>query len=205
MYNITNLKHTNIFFNKNIFYLCVYPIIYIIEYLAVLFSAFITWHIQFTCDDGHICSINNQIYFDYIDILHTLTVIAIIYHIYNELQRELFLIKYASLYVPYNTDKFVLSYMILFFIYSTNIIMSYILLIKHNQYNLYTSLNIIFHTIVIIPVLFKSYSVLIDKNYTKSVIFYDNIYYVRSINIINYNDKLEHFKNNTLYPKDIFI
>lgn len=83
--------------------------------------------------------------------------------------------------------------------------MSYILLIKHNQYNLYTSLNIIFHTIVIIPVLFKSYSVLIDKNYTKSVIFYDNIYYVRSINIINYNDKLEHFKNNTLYPKDIFI
>ena len=206
MFNINNIKYKNHFFyNKNYLYLCLYPIIYIIEYIAILFSAFITWYIHFTCADGHKCTLNNEILFSYIDILHILTAITIINHIYNEIHREIFLIRYSSNHLPYNTDKYVLSYMMMFFIYTINIIMSYLLLLRHNQYNIYTTINILFHSIVIIPVLFKSYNVLIDKNYTASIIFYNTIYYTKYNCIINYTTKLEHFDTNKIYTKDVYI
>lgn len=202
----------NFFYNKNTLYILIYPLIYVIEYLAVFFSTFITWYIQFTCNDGHKCSIhtytdnNNILNINHIDILHIITASSVIYHIYNEITRELFLIKQTSKYISsYNSDKYVLSYMLLFILYTLNIVMTHLLLLKYEQYNIITSINIIFHTIVIIPILFKSYSVLVDKNYTASVIFYNNVYYTKYTNIINYSMNLEQFDTNKIYTKDVYI
>jgi hypothetical protein len=194
---INNIKKKHSFFyNKNILFLSIYPIIYIIEYVAILFSSFVTWYIQF----------NNPLLFtNHIDILHSLTALSVIYHIYNEIKREIFLIKYASQYIKYNTDKYVMSYMLLFIIYTLNIIASYSFLIRYDLYNLNSSINITLHSLVIIPILFKGYSILVDKNYTASVIFFDNIYYTRYTNLINFSSKMEHFNPDKIYVKDVYI
>ena len=125
MLNINNIKRKHSFFsNKSIIFLSIYPIIYIIEYVALILSSFITWYIQF----------NTPLLFaNQINILHLLTASCVIYHMFNEINREIFLIKYAKQYIQYNTDKYFMSYMSLFIIYTLNIIASYSLLVKYNQ------------------------------------------------------------------------
>lgn len=200
MSNISKLKKTHPFFiNKNNIQICIYPILYFIEYFALILSTFITWYIPYNINSSY----NLQLLIHSVQFIHVLTFFCIIYHIYNELRRELFLIKHIDSFYKYDTTSLVTSYILLYLSYIINIVISYLLIIQYNHYSL---TNILYHIIAIIPILCKSYLVLYDKNYTTSIIFSERVHYTKYTTIINHNKKLEHFElNNFKYPKDVYI
>jgi hypothetical protein len=76
-------------------------------------------------------------------------------------------------------------------------------MIKNDEYDLYNSYYIIFNNIILLPIIFKGYNILVDQNYTASVIFYGHIHYIKNVNMINY---LKEFKSSEInYPKDVYI
>lgn len=182
MSNIPKLIKSHSFFNQNnncnIF---IYLFLYIIEYTIIIINSFITWNVS-----------------DYLNLVHLLTVITILYHIYNEIKREIIFINNIDYFYKHDKYKLVASYVILLSSYSFNISMSLLILNELNY-------NILYYCIIIIPSLFKSYRIITDKNYSASILFYRPIHYIRTTFIMNYNEKIEHFNNNTLYPKDIFV
>jgi hypothetical protein len=205
MLSIYKLINTHAFFiNKNNIHIIIYPFIYFIKYLSLILTTFITFSICPLCQDNNL-SYLNQVYIYIINIIHIFTIISIIYHLFNEIKRELFIISNNNYYTQYDITHFYKSYIILFLSNTINIITSLILLIELNIHSIYTYLYIIYNIFTLIPILLNSYSVLIDKNYTASIIFYQPIYYIRYANIINYNKKIEHFDLNNIYPKDVFI
>jgi hypothetical protein len=202
MLSIYKLINTHIFFiNKNNIHIIIYPFIYFIQYVSLILSTFITCYINY---DNNL-SYSNQVYIYITNIIHILTIISIIYHIFNEIKRELFIISNNNYYTQYDITHLYKSYIILFLSNTINIITSVILFIELNISSIYTYPYIIYNIFAVIPILFNSYSVLIDKNYTASIIFYQPIHYIRYANIINYNKKIEHFNLNNIYPKDVFI
>jgi hypothetical protein len=76
-------------------------------------------------------------------------------------------------------------------------------MIKNDEYDLYNSYYIIFNNIILLPIIFKGYNILVDQNYTASVIFHGHIHYIKNANMINY---LKDLKSCYIdYPKDVYI
>jgi hypothetical protein len=201
MLSIYKLTNTHPFFiNKNNIHILIYPFIYFIQYVSLILTAFIT----FTIDYNEPLLYSHQLFINITKLIHILTTISIIYYAFNEIKRELFILSNND-YTKYNMTHLYKSYIILCLSNIINIIVSYSLFIELNLNSVYTYQYIIYNIFAIIPILFNSYSVLIDKNYTASIIFYRPIHYTRYANILNYNKKIEHFNLNNLYPKDVFI
>jgi hypothetical protein len=183
-----NLKLYNINYDSSL-------LIYIIEYISVIFSSFLTFIIHDICE-GNICNIykkiNNldEIAYNSIDLYHYINAFVIILHMYNELKREFGLkedIEYLNMIYKCSYKSFFVTSL-------GNIILSSIIVYEYSTDTFKNMLILLLHTLTLIPVLLRSYNAIYDKKGISSVIFKSKIYYIRK----QTNYKIQ-------YPENVYI
>jgi hypothetical protein len=189
--NFKTLKLYNLNFNSSLF-------IYIIEYISVIFSSFLTFIIHDICD-GNTCNIYNKINnldkiaYNSIDFFHYINAFVIILHMYNEIKREFGLkddAQYFNIIYKYSFQSFFVTSL-------GNITLSSIIVYEYSTDTFKNMLILLLHTLTLIPVLLRSHNAIYDKKGISSVIFKNKIYHTYHIRKpINY--KIQ-------YPENVYI
>jgi hypothetical protein len=198
MFNIIN-NHP-FFLKKNKYFILFNIFIYISHYALAIVSSFLSWNITYYNNNLDILTLIYMLNKKKLLILyyaHIITSIIIIFHLYNEINRELFYLYNSNNYInkKYNDIYYRISYILLIISYILNTLLSYIIL-NNNIY-----INTLFNSYLIISILFRTYSILSDINYSSSILFSNYIHYIRNTYLLN-KKKIECFID---YPKDVYI
>jgi hypothetical protein len=195
-----NIKNNHPFFlKKNKFFILFNIFIYIFNYTLAIISSFLSFNTTYNnnIDVLTLIYILNKKNILILYYSHIITSAIIIFHLYNEINRELFYL-YNNNFSnkKYDIFYFRISYILLIISYIINISLSYIIL-KNNIY-----IYALFNSYLIINIIFRTYIVFNDNNYSTSILFNNNIHYINE-SILNYNKKkIECFID---YPKDVYI
>lgn len=179
---------------------------YLIEYFSLIFSSFFTYIIYDICDNSKLCNIhhklknNNILAYNSVDVLHTVNALVIILHIINEIRREISIINDSdNLYKLYklSTKSIIITSI-------GNLSISSLILFEYSTNTIKNLISLFFHSLILIPILLRTYNIAYNNNNKLSAIFHKPVNYT-TLYKKDTNTLSPKNLNNIVYPTGVYI